>query len=136
MLVAVVLTAVMLVYTPTLDFSRLFTFTNYSGTAGGNIWPEQSNIAWLFLLGFLLPAYTVTGFDASAHTSEETVGASHHVPRGIVRSVLVSACRLSCCRPSCWPFPTWTKVARAANRFIDRRPNLPKQLWSVLALGS
>jgi amino acid transporter len=38
----------------------------------------------------LLPAYTVTGFDASAHTSEETVSASTNVPRGIVRSVLVS----------------------------------------------
>jgi len=37
-----------------------------------------------------LPAYTITGFDASAHTSEETVGAAVHVPRGIVRSVLVS----------------------------------------------
>src|SRR5439155_8501604 len=35
--------------------------------------------------------YTITGFDASAHTSEETVGASTNVPRGIVRSVLVSS---------------------------------------------
>ncbi len=38
----------------------------------------------------LLPAYTITGFDASAHAAEETVGASANVPRGIVRSVLVS----------------------------------------------
>ena len=38
----------------------------------------------------MLPMYTITGFDASAHTSEETVGAAHHVPRAIVRSVLVS----------------------------------------------
>src|SRR5262249_55657241 len=30
------------------------------------------------------------GFDASAHTSEETIGAGLNVPRGIVRSVLVS----------------------------------------------
>ena len=45
---------------------------------------------WLFLLSFLLPAYTITGFDASAHTSEETVGASENVPRGMVRSVVVS----------------------------------------------
>jgi amino acid transporter len=37
-----------------------------------------------------LPAYTLTGFDASAHTAEETVGAARNVPRGIVRSVLVS----------------------------------------------
>jgi amino acid transporter len=44
----------------------------------------------LFLLGLLLPAYTLTGFDASAHTAEETLGAAVNVPRGIVRSVLVS----------------------------------------------
>ncbi|MBI3836710.1 MAG: amino acid permease [Planctomycetia bacterium] len=90
LLVASALTAAMLAYAPSIDLARLITFTNYSGSAGGDIWPETGPIAWVFLLGFLLPAYTVTGFDASAHTSEETVGASHHVPRGIVRSVLVS----------------------------------------------
>ena len=40
--------------------------------------------------GLLLPAYTITGFDASAHAAEETIGAAESVPRGIVRSVLVS----------------------------------------------
>jgi amino acid transporter len=38
-----------------------------------------------------LPAYTITGFDASAHASEETVAAAHSAPRGMVRSVFVSA---------------------------------------------
>src|SRR5207302_7083928 len=38
----------------------------------------------------LLPAYTITGFDASARTAEETIGAANNVPRGIVRSVAVS----------------------------------------------
>jgi amino acid transporter len=38
----------------------------------------------------LLPAYTITGFDAPAHTAEETLGASRAVPRGIVRSVWIS----------------------------------------------
>jgi amino acid transporter len=41
-------------------------------------------------LGALLPAYTITGFDGSAHASEETLGAALSVPRGIVSSVLVS----------------------------------------------
>jgi amino acid transporter len=54
------------------------------------VFPRTENVAWLFALGLLLPAYTITGFDASAHTSEETIGAAHNVPRGIVRSVLVS----------------------------------------------
>ena len=51
---------------------------------------RPSNLPWLFALGFMLPLYTITGFDASAHTAEETVGAAHHVPRAIVRSVVVS----------------------------------------------
>jgi amino acid transporter len=53
------------------------------------VWPPTSSIPWLFALGLLLPAYTITGFDASAHASEETVGAAFNVPRGIVRSVFV-----------------------------------------------
>lgn len=88
--VAIVLTIAMLVYAPSHDVSRLYTFTNYSGAAGGDVWPENKSVAWLFLLGFMLPAYTVTGYDACAHTSEETIGAATNVPKGIVRSVLVS----------------------------------------------
>ncbi len=88
--VAVVLTAALLFFAPHLEPSRLATFTNYSGDKGGAVWPESASLPWLFVLGFLLPAYTVTGFDASAHTSEETLRASHNVPRGIVRSVIVS----------------------------------------------
>ena len=42
------------------------------------------------LKALLLPAYTITGFDASAHAAEETIGATRSVPWGIVRSVLVS----------------------------------------------
>jgi amino acid transporter len=38
----------------------------------------------------LLPAYTITGFDASAHAAEETRSAAQNVPRGIIHSVLVS----------------------------------------------
>jgi amino acid transporter len=44
----------------------------------------------VFLLGLLLPAYTVTGFDASAHTSEETRQAAVNVPKGMIRSVFWS----------------------------------------------
>jgi amino acid transporter len=42
------------------------------------------------LLGLMWPIYTVTGFDASAHTSEETVQAAHNVPKGMLRSVYLS----------------------------------------------
>jgi amino acid transporter len=88
--VSVVLTISMLVYATNIDVSRLFTFTNYSGPRGGDVWPESSSVGYVFLLGLLLPAYTITGFDASAHTSEETIDASNAVPRGIVRAVAVS----------------------------------------------
>jgi amino acid transporter len=73
-----------------LDPTRLVTFDNFSGTRGGEVWPETEQLAVLFALGALLPAYTITGFDASAHAAEETKGAAESVPRGIVRSVLVS----------------------------------------------
>jgi amino acid transporter len=67
---------------------------NYSTLKNGDgdplVWPPTASLAWLFLLGPLLPAYTLTGYDASAHTAEETRDAARNVPRGIVRSVLVS----------------------------------------------
>ncbi len=86
---AVGLTLVCFTYAEHYDFSRLWTFANYSGEAGGNVWPEVSG-SWVFLLGLLMPIYTITGYDASAHTSEETVNAAHSVPRGIVSSILWS----------------------------------------------
>jgi amino acid transporter len=45
----------------------------------------------LFGLGLLLPIYTITGFDASAHTAEETRDAARAVPKGIINSVIYSA---------------------------------------------
>jgi amino acid transporter len=92
LLVALALTAALLAGASDLEPARLVRFTNFSGLPRGDdpVWPPTDNVAWLFLLGLLLPAYTLTGFDASAHTAEETVGAAAHVPRGIVRSVLVS----------------------------------------------
>jgi amino acid transporter len=42
-------------------------------------------------LGFLLTMYTITGYDASAHISEETHGAENAAPKGVWRSVFYSA---------------------------------------------
>ena len=86
-----VLVVACLYYAPAIDISRLWTFTNYSGEAGGNVFPQSDNIGYLFLLSLLLPVYTITGYDASAHTSEETKNAAHSVPRGIVTSVFWSS---------------------------------------------
>jgi amino acid transporter len=92
LLIASVLTAAMLWYAPHIDLTRLITFTNYSGLpANDPVVPRSTSLLWLFALGFLLPAYTITGFDASAHTAEETQGAAVNAPRGIIRSVAVSS---------------------------------------------
>lgn len=93
LVVSAVLTVVLILYAPSLNFERLVTFDNFSGLPAPPetaVWPTTPSVVWLCLLGSLLPAYTITGFDASAHTAEETIGASHNVPRGIIRSVLVS----------------------------------------------
>jgi amino acid transporter len=87
---AVALALTLFMFAPSWDFSRLITFGNYSGDAGGGVWPQTDSKFFLFLLGLLLPIYTITGYDASAHTSEETVNASRNVPKGIVSSVIWS----------------------------------------------
>jgi amino acid transporter len=87
---AIVLTIALLAFAPSLDFSRLFTFTNFTGDAGGGVWPQTNSMVTAFLLGLLLVCYTITGFDASAHTSEETRDAARIVPRGMMQSVFWS----------------------------------------------
>ena len=88
--VSVVLTVCLLAFAPHLDPSRLVTFHNFSGNPGGGVWPAAHSLTYLFLLGLLLPAYTITGFDASAHTAEETINAPRAIPRGMIHSVLWS----------------------------------------------
>ena len=90
--VALVLTVGLLAFSPvSLDFSRLFTFTNYTGDAGGGVFPIRTEVAgFAFLLGLLYVCYTLTGYDASAHTSEETHDAQVNVPKGMWTAVLWS----------------------------------------------
>src|SRR6476646_12270241 len=45
---------------------------------------------YIFLIGMLLAQYTLTGYDASAHMTEETHAADASGPRGIVMSIVVS----------------------------------------------
>ena len=55
-------------------------------------WSGRGFVAvYMFAIGLLLAQYTITGFDASAHVSEETVGASINAPRAMVRSIYISA---------------------------------------------
>lgn len=90
LVVASLLTVAMVRGAGPLHLARLFTFTNNGGAAGGGVWPASDNLPKMTLLALMWPVYTITGFDASAHTSEETVDAARNVPRGILRSVGVS----------------------------------------------
>jgi amino acid transporter len=88
---AVALTAVCLLFAESWDFARLITFSNYTGTEGANaVWPNAIPLEMAFLVGLLLPVYTITGYDASAHTAEETKNAAVSVPKGMVSSVIWS----------------------------------------------
>jgi len=66
-------------------FDYLFEYQNNSAWSGG------FSTLYVFFIGFLLAQYTITGFDASAHVSEETVGARVNAPKAIVRSIYISA---------------------------------------------
>jgi amino acid transporter len=89
--VAIILTIALLAFSQSFDLSRLFTFKNYTGDAGGGVYPAMNSVFVAFLSGLILVCYTITGFDASAHTSEETHNAASMVPRGMINAVLYSA---------------------------------------------
>jgi amino acid transporter len=68
--------------------SASFVFTetiNNSGFPG-----DGAGFIYVFCLGLILSAYTITGFDASAHMSEETRQASRSAALGMVMSVVAS----------------------------------------------
>src|SRR6476620_5809354 len=72
------------------SFSYVFTERfNNSGFSDG----ATNNFGFWFAIvpfGFLLTQYTITGFDASAHLSEETASASKAAAKGIWRSIFYS----------------------------------------------
>ncbi|HYO38814.1 MAG TPA: amino acid permease [Nocardioidaceae bacterium] len=82
-----------LVFVPDNHQSLGYVFTerfNNSGYDGGS---NSSPAYWLLVVpfGLLLTQYTITGFDASAHLSEETSTASMAAAKGIWQSIFYSA---------------------------------------------
>ncbi len=63
-------------------------FTAYVNNTGLD-WFAGSGL-WVGLLGLVVVAYTIQGFDASAHTSEETLDAARSAPKGMISAVWVS----------------------------------------------
>ncbi len=64
--------------------SFLFTSANLTG------WTGPFSGFYVFMIGLLLAQYTLTGYDASAHMTEETRVAATSGPKGIVRAIYVS----------------------------------------------
>ena len=74
-----------------LSVSQVFTDT-YNGSG----WSDGSTSSLTFFLaiipfGFILTQYTITGFDASVHLSEETQGAAKTAAKAIWQSIFYSA---------------------------------------------
>jgi amino acid transporter len=90
-MVGVVVILFVLAIVPTHHQSIHFVFAhtiNASGFSGANF---SSPVFWfVFGIGLLMAQYTYTGYDASAHMSEETRSASRAAAWGVVMSVVMS----------------------------------------------
>src|SRR4051812_18038057 len=77
-----------LIFVPDHHQSVNFVFTERLNNSGFGM-----HMYWYYVLplGFLLTMYTITGYDASAHVSEETHDAEMAAARGIWQSVFYSA---------------------------------------------
>jgi amino acid permease (GABA permease) len=82
--IGVTLIVLVLAFVPDRHQSAGFVFTEFVNNTG---WGSGLYVA---LLGLLMAQYTLTGYDASAHMTEETRNAATAGPRGIVLSILVS----------------------------------------------
>jgi len=83
----------LLVFLPNDHQNADFVFTEKLNLVGFGHGSLTSLAFWALVLpqGFLLTMYTQTGYDASAHTAEETKGASIAAAQGVWRSVFWSA---------------------------------------------
>jgi amino acid permease (GABA permease) len=83
-LLGVLVIVVTLSAIPAHHSSAGFVFTHFVNQTG------FKTSFYVVLIGLLMAQYTFTGYDASAHMSEETHNAAVAGPRGIVSSILVS----------------------------------------------
>ncbi|WP_431873253.1 amino acid permease [Amycolatopsis sacchari] len=83
-LIGVLVIVAVLAFVPARHQSASFVFGHFANNTGWGFAP------YVFALGLLVAQYTLTGYDASAHMTEETRNAAKAGPRGIVHSILVS----------------------------------------------
>jgi amino acid transporter len=86
--VGVTVIIILLIAVPAHHESLSFVFGHRINNSG-----FSNNMYWFYILpvGFLLTMYTFTGYDASAHLSEETQDASQAAAKGIWKSIFFSA---------------------------------------------
>jgi amino acid permease (GABA permease) len=82
--VGVLVIVAVLAFVPDHHQPASFVFGHFVNNTG---W---ASTLYVCLLGLLLAQYTFTGYDASAHMTEETHDAARSGPRGIVMSIVVS----------------------------------------------
>uniref|UniRef100_A0A0E0C4H5 Amino acid permease n=1 Tax=Oryza meridionalis TaxID=40149 RepID=A0A0E0C4H5_9ORYZ len=80
---------VLMIAVPTVATERAsakFVFTHFNTENNAGI---HSNF-YIFVLGLLMSQYTLTGYDASAHMTEETKNADRNGPIGIISAIGIS----------------------------------------------
>ncbi|XP_044488024.1 amino-acid permease BAT1-like [Mangifera indica] len=80
---------VLMILIPTVATERAsakFVFTHFNTDNGDGIGSK----VYIFVLGLLMTQYTLSGYDASAHMTEETKNADKSGPKGIISSIGVS----------------------------------------------
>ncbi|XP_021912206.1 amino-acid permease BAT1 isoform X2 [Carica papaya] len=85
-LVGVMVLMILIPSVATERASAKFVFTHFNTDNGDGI----SSKAYIFVLGLLMSQYTLTGYDASAHMTEETKSADKNGPKGIISSIGIS----------------------------------------------
>jgi len=86
-IVGVVVIVAVLLIVPSHHQSIGFIFGHFQNNTGASF---SGAPIYVLAIGLLLAQYTFTGYDASAHMTEETHNAAVAGPRGIVMSILVS----------------------------------------------
>ncbi|XP_024463348.2 amino-acid permease BAT1 homolog isoform X1 [Populus trichocarpa] len=85
-LVGVVVLTILIPLVATERASAKFVFTHFNTDNGDGI----NSKAYIFVLGLLMSQYTLTGYDASAHMTEETKNADKNGPKGIISAIGIS----------------------------------------------
>jgi amino acid transporter len=71
--------------------SAKFVFATFNDNTGDPGWSVRASPEYVACIGILMSQYTITGFDASAHLSEETRKASWSAPIGVLTSIICSS---------------------------------------------